>query len=103
MLAQGDLVAIIEEHCVAPPDWLATIRRSFRPDDAAIGGPILDHDFRRLRDWSFISPSTTTYPSAPWQPYPGGGANIAYRRDLLLEYQTYLARVWEIRLTSEVG
>jgi len=101
MLARGDLVAIIEEHCVAPPDWLATIRKSFRPEDAAIGGPILDHDFRRVRDWVVYFSEYHNY-LPPWpdgEPYPVGGANIAYRRDLLLKYRDVLDEsFWEIVL-----
>jgi len=100
--ARGDLVAIIEEHCVAPPDWLATIRKSFRPGDAAIGGPILDHDFSRVRDWVVYFSEYHNY-LPPWpdgQRYEHlGGANIAYRRDLLLKHQDVLdTSYWEIVL-----
>ena len=37
--ARGDIVAVIEEHCVAPPHWLQAIRSSFqegRPSDWAV-------------------------------------------------------------------
>ena len=67
--AQGDIVAIIEEHCVAPSDWIDTILDEFGPDDAAIGGPILDDDFRRLRDWE-----DPARPSAPPLTADVGGA-----------------------------
>jgi len=101
MRATGDLVAIVEEHCVAPPDWLATIRKSFRPGDAGIGGPILDSDFRRVRDWVVYFSEYHNY-LPPWpdgEPYPVGGANIAYRRDLLLEHHDVLDEsYWEIVL-----
>src|SRR5438067_2190965 len=40
--AHGDILAVLEEHCVAPPRWVRAIRENFRPTDAAIGGPILD-------------------------------------------------------------
>src|SRR5262249_53256619 len=49
--ACGDVIAIIEEHCVAPDHWLATVRESFRAGDVAVGGPILDADYPRVRDW----------------------------------------------------
>jgi hypothetical protein len=48
---EAEIVAIIEEHCVAPPHWIKTILDSFQEGDAAIGGPILDSEFTRLRDW----------------------------------------------------
>jgi len=102
MCARGDLVAVIEEHCVAPSDWLATIRSSFRPGDAAIGGPMLDHNFRRIRDWVVYFSEYHNY-LPPWpdgQHYSHlGGANIAYRRDLLVKHQDLLDKsYWEIVL-----
>ena len=94
-------MAIIEEHCVAPPNWLATIREAVRPDDAAISGPILDHDFSRIRDWVVYFSEYNNY----LPPWPDGerstlsGANIAYRRDLLVKHQDVLGTgYWEVVL-----
>src|SRR4051794_4796755 len=84
--ASGPIVAIIEEHCTAPPDWLATILREFKPGDAAISGPMLDSDFDRIRDWVvYFSEYHNFLP-----PWPEGerdylnGAGIAYARALVL-------------------
>jgi hypothetical protein len=99
--ARANLVAIIEEHCVAPPHWLTTIRGAMRPDDAAISGPILDNNFRRVRDWVVYFSEYNNY----LPPWPDGeratlsGANIAYRRDLLLKHQDVLGTgYWEVVL-----
>jgi glycosyltransferase involved in cell wall biosynthesis len=99
--ARADIVAIIEEHCVAPPNWLATIREAMRPDDAAISGPILDNNFRRVRDWVVYFSEYNNY----LPPWPDGerstlsGANIAYRRDLLVRHQDVLETgYWEVVL-----
>ena len=99
--ASGDVVAILEEHCTAPAHWLATIEQEFRPDDAAIGGPILDHQFDRLRDWVvYFSEYHNFMP-----PWPDGerfllnGANIAYARAKILAYRSELDRgYWEVVL-----
>jgi len=99
--ARGDIVAILEEHCVAPPNWITTIRSSFRPDDAAIGGPILPQDYDRLRDWVvYLSEYHSFLP-----PWPEGerislnGANIAYDREKLLRHQDILRTgYWEVVL-----
>ena len=97
----AQIVAIIEEHCVAPPDWLTTIRQSIRPDDAAISGPILDSNFNRVRDWVVYFSEYNNY----LPPWPDGersvlsGANIAYRRDLLVKHQDVLeSGYWEVVL-----
>ncbi len=99
--ARAGIVAIIEEHCVAPPDWLATIRESLRPDDAAISGPILDNNFTRVRDWVVYFSEYNNY----LPPWPDGerstlsGANIAYQRDLLVNHQDVLGTgYWEVVL-----
>lgn len=99
--AAGQVVAVLEEHCVAPPRWIATIRSAFRPDDAAIGGPILPQDYARLRDWVvYLSEYHNFLP-----PWPEGerfllnGANIAYHRARLLRHRDVLrAGYWEVVL-----
>jgi hypothetical protein len=99
--ALGDIVAIIEEHCVAPADWLETIRSSFREGDAAIGGPILDHDYTRVRDWVVYFSEYHNY-LPPWpdsERYLLNGANIAYDRKKLLYHRHVLDRgYWEVVL-----
>ncbi len=99
--ARADLIAIIEEHCVAPPDWLRTVRSSFQDGDVAIGGPILDSDFARVRDWVVYFSEYHNY-LPPWsegERYVLNGANIAYRRQQLLSHQQVLGTgYWEVVL-----
>jgi hypothetical protein len=99
--ARGAVVAVLEEHCVAPPHWVDTILREFQAGDAAIGGPILDSGFERLRDWVvYFSEYHNFLP-----PWPSGerfllnGANIAYDRQGLLRHRDVLgAGYWEVVL-----
>ncbi|HEV8384365.1 MAG TPA: glycosyltransferase family 2 protein [Candidatus Acidoferrales bacterium] len=84
--ASGEIVAIIEEHCLAKDDWLATIANSLTPEYVACGGPISDYNYARLRDWvTYFVEYNSSLP-----PWPDGatsfinGANLAYRRDALL-------------------
>lgn len=99
--ARGDIVAVLEEHCVAPPHWIETIRSSFREGDAALGGPILDHDYERARDWVVYFSEYHNY----LPPWPDGhrsllnGANIAYDRRKLLKHEAVLGQgYWEVVL-----
>lgn len=99
--AHTPLVAILEEHCVAPPHWLETIEQAFRDDDAAIGGPILADRFTRLRDWVvYFSEYHGFMP--PWPDGPRlalNGANIAYHREKLLAHRDLLdTGYWEVVL-----
>jgi glycosyl transferase family 2 len=104
--AGGEILAILEEHCTAPDGWLDTIRRELRPDDAAIGGPILDHQFDRLRDWVvYFSEYHNFMP--PWHDgdrFLLNGANIAYARDKLLRYRHELDNgYWEVVLHPQLA
>lgn len=99
--ASGDIVAIIEEHCMATPQWVETVRSSFQPGDAAIGGPILDNQYNRIQDWVVYFSEYHNY-LPPWQDgkrYLLNGANIAYDRKKLLEYKDVLSTgYWEVVL-----
>jgi glycosyltransferase involved in cell wall biosynthesis len=96
--AEGEIVAIIEEHCVAAPDWLATLSAAFTPGYVAVGGPV---DFRsdgRLRDWItyFIEYNSYLPPWTDGDSHNVGSANAAYRREVLNANAALLgAGYWE--------
>lgn len=99
--ACGEVVAILEEHCTAPDGWLDGIAANFTGADAAIGGPILDSRFERLRDWCVYFSEYHNY----MPPWPDGdrvalnGANVAYNREKLLRYRPVLdTGYWEVVL-----
>jgi glycosyltransferase involved in cell wall biosynthesis len=97
--AQGEIVVILEEHCTAPPRWFAAMRSGMRQSDAAVGGPILDSAFDRLRDWCvYFSEYHNFLP--PWKDgerFMLNGANIAYWRAKLLRYRDVLdSGYWEV-------
>ncbi len=99
--ASGEVVAVIEEHCRPPAGWLRAIQESFQPDDAAIGGPILDDGWKRRRDWVVLFSEYHNY-LPPWPDGPRpllNGANAAYRRTLLEKHRDLLtAGYWEVVL-----
>lgn len=104
--ATGDVVAIVEEHCVVPPNWLETIRTSFRDGDTAVGGPILDADYPRLRDWVVYFSEYHNY-LPPWPEGPRyllNGANVAYDRQKLLRHRETLGSgYWEVVLHPQLS
>lgn len=85
--ARAAHVAIIEEHCVADDDWLATILRCIREPVAAIGGVVQDDNYDRLMDWAVYFTEYNGYmpPIARGETYDVCAANCVYRRDLMLE------------------
>jgi glycosyltransferase involved in cell wall biosynthesis len=100
--ASGELVAIIEEHCVAAPDWLErAIEAHAGGDYGVVGGPVADDNYKRLRDWVvYFCEYNNYFPS--WQEgeaHELGSANIAYSRALLLKYKEVLGHgYWEAGL-----
>jgi hypothetical protein len=99
--ASTEVVAVLEEHCTAPDGWLRAIVDGFRDGDTAAGGPILDDDFHRVRDWVVYFSEYHNY-LPPWpegERYLLNGANIAYRRESVLAHEAELGSgYWEVVL-----
>ncbi len=85
--ATAKYVAIIEEHCTAAPNWIATILESIQDNPAAIGGVVADNDYPRLMDWAVYFTEYNGYmpPIQRGRTWDVCAANCVYRRDLLLE------------------
>jgi glycosyltransferase involved in cell wall biosynthesis len=104
--ARGEIVAILEEHCVASPEWLKTMAASFDRGTTAIGGSVLDQNYKRLRDWVTYFVEYNAY----MPPVPRGnvadlpGNNVAFRKDVLLKYLGQLKEgYWEAFLYSRLA
>jgi glycosyltransferase involved in cell wall biosynthesis len=100
--ARGAVIAIIEEHCLAAPDWLQTaIHAHAGGQYGVVGGPVVDHAYSRVRDWVVYFCEYNGY-LPPWsdgETFNLGSANIAYSRDVLLKYEPFLSGgYWEARL-----
>jgi hypothetical protein len=99
--ARAPIVAVLEEHCTAPEGWLATVASSLKSEDAAIGGPILDNHFERVRDWVVYFSEYNNFmpPWADGERWALNGANVAYDRAKLLKHREVLdTGYWEVVL-----
>jgi glycosyltransferase involved in cell wall biosynthesis len=100
--AAGEVVAIIEEHCLAAPDWLSRLIEAHAGGEyGVVGGPVVDYAYLRLRDWVVYFLEYNGY-LPPWregEEHDLGCANIAYSRALLVKYQKCLEDgYWEAGL-----
>ncbi len=92
-IARGEIIAFIEDHCFAKPDWAENLVQAFDSDFAAVG-------------YTIVNANPETYASRAglisdyilWMdPVPDGkaellpGNNVAYRGDLLRAVQERLA------------
>ena len=87
--ATCELVAIIEEHCSANSDWLRqAVAAHSIGDYGAVGGPIVDYSYDRLRDWVvyFCEYNGALPPVLKGETAHLNDANIAYRRQLLIDH-----------------
>jgi glycosyltransferase involved in cell wall biosynthesis len=91
--ATGDIVAVIEEHCRAAPDWLHRALAAHRGGDyGAVGGPVGDHAYKRLRDWVvyFCEYNGALPPARGGEATQLSAVNVAFKRRLLLEHPRLL-------------
>lgn len=101
-LAAGEYIAIIEEHCLAAPDWLARgIEAHESGSYGAVGGPVAHREYQRMRDWVVYFCEYNAY-MPPWQDGETvhlGSANIVYSREVLIRYKSLLGDgYWEAGL-----
>lgn len=99
--ATGDVVSVIEDHVIVPPQWGRQLLDAIAAGHDVVGGPIENAADQRLLDWStFLCEYSACLPPLPagpaaWLP----GNNIGYRRELLLRYRDITAEgKWENRL-----
>jgi hypothetical protein len=81
-------VAIIEEHCVAAENWLATILRCIAEPVAAVGGVVDDNAYARRMDWAVYFTEYNAYmpPGVAGETHDLCVANCVYKRDAILRY-----------------
>ncbi len=99
--ARGEIVAIIEEHCLAAENWVEALSESFSAGYVAVGGPVDFHKDSRLRDWITYFVEYNSY-LPPWpdgDTFNVGSANAAYKRETLLSHLAVLNDgYWEAAL-----
>lgn len=96
-LAQGDVVALLEDHEIPAPDWCSHMLAAHRMPHAAIGGAV-ENDIDRAINWAVYFLDFGRYQN-PLAPGPSGfltDVNIAYKRDALESTRT----LWEQRFSE---
>jgi glycosyltransferase involved in cell wall biosynthesis len=112
--AAGDVVLLIDDDAVAPPDWLARhLRHYARPDVGAAGGPVMN---RRPDGAPFAERRHVPVGRLTWYGKPVGnlhdhpaawsgrapidvdhltGPNLSFRRRLLPGFERHLKAYWQ--------
>jgi len=103
--ASGEIIAILEEHCLASKDWMTAIASAHDGACAAVGGSVLDCNYNRLRDWITYFTEYNAYmppvPSGQVSSLPGN--NIAFKQEVLQKHLAKLTQgYWEAYLYSKL-
>lgn len=87
--AQGDVVALTEDHCIADENWVEALMQTARGDADVVGGGMDNARRSRAVDWAayfaeygFFSPSR---PDGNHRTPLLTGANIAYKRHVIAD------------------
>ena len=103
--AKGQIIAILEEHCLAAKDWIKTIVKAHENQCAAVGGSVLDDNYNRLRDWVTYFCEYNAY----MPPVSSGvvndvpGNNVSFKQDVLRKHLANLNHgYWEAFLYSSL-
>lgn len=82
--ANGNIVALIEDHGIPAPDWAAEFIDSHRQPFAGVGGAV-ENDVNRLLNWAVYFCDFLRYqnPVQEGQTMIASDANVAYKRNAL--------------------
>jgi GT2 family glycosyltransferase len=103
--ARGELLAITEDHCIAPENWLATMVQAHDERRQIVGGPIDNAATRRLIDWAvFLCEYSAFTPPLAAGRGPVPGNNTSYDRGLVALIDDLLeAGVWEEEFNTRLA
>lgn len=104
-LARGRYLAIIEDHCIVPENWLEEIAKAHEFGYEVIGGAIENGSTRRLIDWAvFLCEYSSFMP-----PISSGetdfvtGNNTSYKSSVMEKIdETVKKHYWEYFLQEEI-
>jgi len=101
----GDIIAFIEDHCIAPVDWYERIIKAHESGYSAIGGAVENGSCQRIRDWAayLCEYSNLMLPLPAGEVSNIAGNNASYARKILEGVDESVKRdCWEFFLHEEL-
>lgn len=103
--ATGDIIAVIEDHCIVSDNWLEEMLKAHQSQYVAVGGAVENGSVKRITDWAAF---LCEY-SFVMLPIPNGevesiaGNNVSYKREALKQVDEVIKRdYWEYFLHEEL-
>lgn len=101
----GKFVAIIEDHCIVPENWLAGILEAHKSGYSVIGGAVENGNPKKIIDWAVFLCEYSSFmpPIADGETDFITGNNTSYKRDLFEKLDDSLIKnYWEYFLQAEL-
>jgi len=102
---EGDVVAVIEDHCILEPNWAGRLLEAHQTPYAAIGGVVENGACERLVDWAhfFCEYSELMSPISEGEAEIIPGNNVGYKRWVLDQFWPLIERgVWDSTLHEQI-
>ena len=103
--AAGDIIAVIEDHCIVAEDWAQETVNAHQDGYAAVGGAVENASVDRIVDWAafFCEYSHAMLPIPDAEADYITGNNTSYRREVLLSVDESVRKnYWEFFLHDEM-
>ena len=104
-LADGKIVALVEDHCIFDENWCKEIKKAHESADAVIGGSVENASADRALDWAvyFYDYGKYMLPAGPGVVDALSGLNLSYKRAALDEISaTYQNGFFETTVNDEL-
>jgi len=101
----GDLVAVLEDHCIVEPDWARRMVEAHQREYLVVGGSIENAACEKLVDWAAFfceySQAMKPIPEGEVETIPGN--NVCYKRSVLENFRKDIeAGVWDFVLHEHI-
>ena len=95
--ATAELVAVVEDHSVPPPDWATRIIEMHEAGCDVVAGPIENASARTVFDWAFflLEYADVMPPVEPGRRAVVAGGNVSYKKSLLPLDEDRFGALWE--------
>jgi hypothetical protein len=103
--SEGDIVAVLEDHCIVDPDWASTMLAAHRFRYPVIGGSVENAACERLVDWAhfFCEYSELMNPVAEGEAEGIPGNNVGYKRWVLDRFWSQIEMgIWDSTLHQQI-
>jgi len=101
----GDIVAVLEDHCIVDTDWAKRMIEAHCSDYPVIAGPLRNVACDKLVDWAafFCEYSQFMYPMPDGEVENIPGNNVSYKRWILKRFEVLIkAGVWDSILHEKI-